>query len=294
MSATLGDLNLGSMYAGSRKIAEAWLGNVKVYGGAAPGPTLPAYTIRMKFDAGVTPSPLVGTVTQVSAEPNIWDYTYQNQDWSNLFRGDSYYTGLNGLRITEVIDANLNGVLTLWNAFNQAQHLTSVTKISAPDCTTFTNMFNNCTQLVSVREIVSTAAVYMGSMFSGCPLLLEGPKLSTSNVVDMNSMFSGCTSLRGTELYDTHMVQYMNLMFYNDARLQLVLLFDTSSCTNMGSMYYGCNQVEEGALALYQQASTQTTPPPIHAYAFYNCGQNTQTGAAELAQIPASWGGRAP
>ena len=30
-------------------------------------------------------------------------------------------------------------------------------------------------------------------------------------------------------------------------------------------------------------------PPISHRQAFYNCGSNTQTGAAELAQIPSGW-----
>jgi len=47
--------------------------------------------------------------------------------------------------------------------------------------------------------------------------------------------------------------------------------------------------VESGALALYQQASTQATPPAYHHYTFYRCGRDTTTGAAELAQIPSSW-----
>jgi hypothetical protein len=55
--------------------------------------------------------------------------------------------------------------------------------------------------------------------------------------------------------------------------------------------FYQCNHVESGALALYQQASTQTTPPSNHDGTFKNCGQDTTTGAAELAMIPTGWGG---
>jgi len=51
----------------------------------------------------------------------------------------------------------------------------------------------------------------------------------------------------------------------------------------------GCTSVESGALALYQQASTQSNPPQQHSYTFRNCGSNTTTGSAELAQIPNDW-----
>jgi hypothetical protein len=47
--------------------------------------------------------------------------------------------------------------------------------------------------------------------------------------------------------------------------------------------------VEGGALALYQQASSQTNPPSSHSQTFYDCGKNTTTGAAELSQIPSDW-----
>jgi hypothetical protein len=54
-------------------------------------------------------------------------------------------------------------------------------------------------------------------------------------------------------------------------------------------MFYGCTAVESGALALYNQMAGQATPPGNHARCFYNCGANTTTGAAELAQIPSDW-----
>ena len=81
----------------------------------------------------------------------------------------------------------------------------------------------------------------------------------------MGGMFGGCTSLTSVPLYDT------------------------SSATNMTGMFDGCINVESGALALYQQASTQSTPPSSHIGTFKNTGSNTVSGAAELAQIPSDW-----
>lgn len=69
---------------------------------------------------------------------------------------------------------------------------------------------------------------------------------------------------------------------------------NTSSCTNMEGMFRGCVNVQSGALALYQQASTQTTPPSRHPNVFLNCGASADPSApihAEMAQIPTSWGG---
>ena len=107
----------------------------------------------------------------------------------------------------------------------------------------------------------------MAYMFSACTSLTTVPLFNTSSCVEMSSMFSGCTSLT------------------------TVPLFNTSSCEFLISMFSGCTNVQSGALALYQQASTQTTPPTYHGDTFTNCGSNTVTGAAELAQIPQDWGG---
>jgi hypothetical protein len=56
-------------------------------------------------------------------------------------------------------------------------------------------------------------------------------------------------------------------------------------------MFQDCFNVESGALDIYAQMTTQTTPPNSHNLTFSNCGRDTETGTAELAQIPVSWGG---
>jgi len=68
-------------------------------------------------------------------------------------------------------------------------------------------------------------------------------------------------------------------------------LFDTSSAVNVSYMCYNTRNVESGSLALYQQMSSQATPPSTHNNCFTNCGSATTTGQAERAQIPTSWGG---
>ena len=66
-------------------------------------------------------------------------------------------------------------------------------------------------------------------------------------------------------------------------------LFDTSNVKNIGGAFSNCVNVQSGALDLYRQASTQTNPPSYHYYTFTQCGVDTQTGSAELAQIPSDW-----
>lgn len=175
-----------------------------------PTPSLPAYTLRLRFADGVTPTNSYGTLTQVSSSPNVWDWTYENADWSKAWQGQN--------TLLEVIAAgNTSNVMYIWQ------------------------MFYGCTSLTTV------------SLFD------------TSNATDMYRMFDYCTSLTS------------------------VPLFNTSKVTDMREMLSECYKVESGALALYQQASSQTTPPSKHTRTFYQCGRDTTTGAAELAQIPSDW-----
>ena len=115
----------------------------------------------------------------------------------------------------------------------------------------------------------------------------------TSSVTSMSYLFKGCTSLTSVPLFDTSSVTGMGDMLRGCTSLTSVPLFNTSSVTSLNNTFNGCVSVDGGALALYQQASTKS-PEPSHNNTFKDCGKDTTTGAAELAQIPTSWGGTAP
>lgn len=226
-----------------------------------PTPSLPPYTIRMRFTEGVTPSFSKGTLTQVSSSPNVWDLTYEDSDWSDLCYEQS--------SLIEVIGANTTGV------------------------TYMTDMFMSCTSLTTVPLFDTSSVVHMGYMFQGCTSLTAVPLFVTSSCTSMSSMFAGCTLLTTAPLFDTSSCQYLTSMFNSCTSLTAVPLFNTSSCEYMGAMFMNCYNVQSGALALYQHASTQS--PNLEGYdgCFSDCGSNTVTGAAELAQIPSDWGGTA-
>lgn len=112
---------------------------------------------------------------------------------------------------------------------------------------------------------------------------------NTTGITNMGRMFSNCSSLVSVPLFDTRSVTDTNEMFYKCSSLTSIPLFDTSNIEDMGSMFASCVKVESGALALYQQASSQATPPIVHSYTFNSCGSQTVTGSAELAQIPSNW-----
>lgn len=147
--------------------------------------------------------------------------------------------------------------------------------------------------LLEVLGANTSGVTNMNSMFTGSSSLTSVPLFDTSSVTNMGSMFNGCTSLISVPLFDTSNVTNMFSMIASCSLITTIPLFDTSKVTNMYYMCSNCVNVESGALALYQQASTQANPPSTHTGTFNDCGSNTVTGAAELAQIPSDWGGTA-
>jgi surface protein len=119
---------------------------------------------------------------------------------------------------------------------------------------------------------------------------------STNNVWDIykssnnwEDLFNNNGNLLEILGANTSNVTNMDYMFFYCTELTSIPLFDTRNVTTMAGMFYNCRKVESGALALYQQASSQTNPPTNHNGTFYNCGIDTVTGAAELEQIPWGW-----
>lgn len=229
----------------------------KLLGSGPDNPlNLPPFTIRLKYKDGVTPSFPKGTKTRVSTTPNVWDLTYTNTDWSNL---------LEAHQIEEVIGANSFGVTDMSNMFYRCTSLTTVAMFDTSSVTTMEGMFQLCYKLTSVPLFDTSNVTDMSRMFYSCDIIQTIPTLDTSNVVNMEDMCGYCKELT------------------------VVPLFNTSKVTNMSYAFEICYKVQTGALALYQQASTQTNPPTNHYQTFAACGRDTTTGAAELAKIGRGW-----
>lgn len=146
--------------------------------------------------------------------------------------------------------------------------------------------------LVEVLGANTTNITNMKEMFNGCGYYLTSmPLFDTRNVTDMESMFERCFVLQSVATFDTPNVTTMAYMFYDCYDLRYVPLLDTTKVTNMNATFFYCNNVISGALALYQQASSQANPPTVHTSTFSHCGSSTVSGAIELDQIPSSWGG---
>lgn len=316
---------------------------------------LPPYTIRLKFNDGVTPSFSKGIAVQVSSSPNVWDLTYENTNWEFLIDHQAELTEVLGANATGVTSAkgmirycpvltsialfDTSSVTNMHGAFAGNTSLTTIPLFDTSSVTTMEAMFWDCPALTSVPLLDTSSVTTMASMFRGCTSLTTVPLFDTSSVTTVYEMFRGCTALTTVPLFNTSSVTRFEQMFYGCSSLTSVPLFDTSAATNMASilarctsitavplfdtssattlrgMLYGCTAitaiplfdtssatdvlqmlenctaVSSGALALYQQMSGQANPPSIHSQCFEDCGSNTVTGAAELAQIPVSWGG---
>ena len=222
---------------------------------------LPANTVRVRTDDGAVPkkssSASYETATLVEGTSDVYDVYKSGTDFTFLLIDSS--------NIVEVLGANTTGI------------------------TNMTGMLNFCTSLETVALFDTSSVTDMHTMFNYCVSLKSVPLFDTSSVTNMQFMFYNCTSLTSVPLFDTSSVTNIEYMFNKCSSLTTVLLFNTSSVVFMAGMFEDCKNVQSGALALYQQASTQANPPSKHTGTFKNCGVNTTTGAAELAQIPEDW-----
>lgn len=266
--------------------------NSKVLGGVTIPPDpynplgLPPNTVRVRTNDGNVPvrgsSTSYESATLVEGTTDVYDVYKSGISFYNLLRGCS--------NVVEVLGANTTGITNMSGMFSVCSALTSVSLFDTSSVTDMSVMFNYCS-LTSVPLYDTSNVTNMSYMFLECSELETIPALNTSKVTNMYYMFqhSGITSV---PLLDTSKVTDMSYMFSNCYYLSNIPLFDTSSATNMNYTFYGCSGVESGALALYQQASSQANPPSSHNNTFHNCGIDTVTGSAELAQIPSDWGGR--
>lgn len=101
--------------------------------------------------------------------------------------------------------------------------------------------------------------------------------------------FHGCTSLVSVPLFDTSNLDTMFGTFADCSSLSSIPLFNTSKMTILNKVFENCVNVQSGALDLYQQLTAQHGQYVMHHHTFRNCGINTETGSAELAQIPDDW-----
>lgn len=236
--------------------------NIALYLGEQYNPlNLPPFTVRVRTNNGQPPIKDEASYTSATLVPGT-------SDEYDVYRNSIYFTDmLRGCtNVIEVLGANTANVAST------------------------SHMFDYCINLTTVALFdTSSVTGSMEGMFQQCVRLTTVPLFDTSSVTDTNRMFAECIFLTTVPLFDTSSVTNMEKMFYSCSSLTHIPLFNTYNVINMNDSFQFCSRVEFGALALYQQASSQSNPPLFHEAAFRDCGKNTVTGAAELAQIPNGW-----
>jgi hypothetical protein len=141
---------------------------------------------------------------------------------------------------------------------------------------------------------VSTTAVDYGT---GLPFLFANHQQSIQNGYLISSNLGGgtCKLIDSGNLNITDSLgqtcETMDRMFMNCTGLTYIAPLHCTNVQNVGGMFQGCTEVTEGAYDQYVWFNTYGININNHSGTFTDCGSNTQTGTAELAQIPVGWGG---
>lgn len=125
-------------------------------------------------------------------------------------------------------------------------------------------------------------------LFGDGDIVLEILGANTTGVTNMYKFCYNQELLTSVVLFDISSVTDTSRMFASCVRLRSIPAFNPSlSLTNADYMFNRCWAVESGALALYNTMSTLNISS--HFSTFRDCGSDTISGAAELAQIPSGW-----
>ena len=172
-----------------------------------PNPlNLPAYTMRFLFD-DLSYNPrsynwgYSGTWTQVSSDPNIWDFTKTSlpTNWDNLFYCPDPLLPSDIISFEdvpgEILGANTSGVTSMVSTFKNANKFRSVALFDTSSITDMEYMFEGCSTLTTVPQFDTRSVSNMHRMFYRCSSLSSVPLFNTANVTSMSGMFNDCTSL---------------------------------------------------------------------------------------------------
>ena len=292
---------------------------------ASPGPTpAPQYSLRFKF-SDLSYNPLVAypigsstvwdhdhwkrgcTWTQLSAEPNIWEYQREpdhypaaedpwganawNEEFLNKF--DDYEHNQ-----VEVLGGNTTGITSMNAMLAQNPGLVRVALFD-------TSAVYDMQQMLMGKPVTEVAGEYVSH-------LAEVPNFDFTNCLVTQGMFWGCVELETIPALDLQGVCDANRMFAYCRELQAIpamsvghvgypIVWEGTVAGGLGYMDYmflGCLKVDSGITAMYTALSTNGyntaaqaagVNPARHAQVFENCGVSSQSGSAELAQIPAAW-----
>lgn len=123
-------------------------------------------------------------------------------------------------------------------------------------------------------------------------------RINISYGADITKFYETFTSSSIEEIYLSNMPSLYEItnMCKNASGLKMVpYIDDVSGIRNCLNAFEGCVNVESGITNMYNRLSqvSALSEEYVHYKCFYQCGSNTVAGAAELANVPSSWGGTA-
>lgn len=261
------------------------------------GDTVKDMTLRFMFsDATYNPQAAgVGTSgtwkKKLDTNYNVWDWTCDNSSWQNAFL-NAFIDPSNTVEI--IGSGNTNNLTSLYGTFDGCKYLLSVPLFDTSNVTKIRRTFANCENIEFIPNFDTSKVDEASACFINCKKLKNAPNFDLSNVRTgsyVQQMFDGCIALESAPDYDISLCNTAAYMFRNCTELKKVPSLVGTNLITVDSIFNGCRKVTEGALDLYNYLSTKEKVVTSRGSAFSNCGADTTTGAAELAQIPSSWGG---
>lgn len=201
----------------------------------------------------------------------------------------------NCIKLKQISLANLGKVTNMSLAFFKCESLESLPWMDLHSVTTLDSTFDTCTMLREIPRYDIHNCTILNGTFQRCPNIKHLPSFDTSKVTDFanccNGSDAGVNNLEEIPDWDFSKGTSFSCAFKNNIRLTTISGIRVPAATNVDQMFRGCRNVETGIAELYEHLSTKAVAVASHSRTFENTGADSVTGASELAQIPADWGG---
>lgn len=262
---------------------------------------IPPYTMRFQFEGrsenfdptlgtGNADYPYwaYGTWTHVTG--SVYDWTYQNKSWGYIeFRnsvGRFYDASAFTLGVSTPGGNPASAAIN--TTFDNIEYRILGANLADVEC--IACLFRRATKYLRSVALFDTSRVLVaGGMFyyhkNSAPQYL-------TQIPDFD--FSGISSRGFDYIRSQDRNTFGGLSYFANGWNSLKVVPDIKIPKEVDvfvrSAFYGCTKVESGALSLYNKLnSAGWTASNSYLKCFYNCGSGTETGAAELAQIPNAW-----
>lgn len=200
-------------------------------------------------------------------------------------------SGLNGSIETFII-GNTEKLTHTKGLFSSCSTLKYVSPMNLESVTDTTEMFFDCGSMTSAPDLrIGSNWRIAEGMFIDCTSLTTVPAYNTAVLNITTRMFLRCRALTHIPLTDFSMATDTHQMFNGCSGLLEIadLTLGAGRITDDSEMFRDCVNVATGITRVYDKLVAAQGSTYYHWGTFMNCGTNSTTGSAELANIPSSW-----